>query len=42
MSSSNIQMELEITDGNSFTNIRNSKGPRIDPWGIPLITGSGH
>ena len=38
VSSANILMLLMIQVGNSFTNSRNRRGPRTDPWGTPLNT----
>jgi len=32
-------MGLETIDGRSFAYIINSRGPKIDPCGTPLITG---
>ena len=28
-------MKNDVADGRSFMKIRNSNGPRIDPWGTP-------
>jgi hypothetical protein len=30
---------VEIESGRSFTNTRNSRGPKIEPWGTPDRTG---
>ena len=34
VSSANMKMELDTTDGKSLINIKNSKGPKTDPWGL--------
>ena len=37
VSSANIITSAEKFAGKSFTQVRNSSCPRIDPWGTPVV-----
>ena len=39
VSSANRRGLVVVEFGRSFTYIRNNSGPRIEPWGTPILTG---